>query len=154
MDILLLIVGGLVLTIAILWGIKVMVRRFIVRKAQAAQMTPCDTLLDSLQPGKPAIIYFTSPGCGPCKLVQRPALDQVAAAMRDGVQILTVDITEQMDAALRWGVMKVPRTFILDHNQHVYASNLDVTHANVLQKQLAEAETNASNPQPMKLIQA
>ncbi len=132
--------------------VRPLVQRLMLRQAQKAKITERDPLLEQLEPGKQAILYFTSPGCGPCKLVQAPVLQQLGAELSDSLQIIKIDITEQFEAAQRWGVMRVPRTFILDHNHHVYATNMDVTLLATLKQQLAEAEEYAAHPMPMKVI--
>lgn len=128
---------GLVL---LLITFKLAVSFLIQWQAKKAKITEHDPLLDRLHPGKMAIIYFTSPGCGPCKLMQKPVLQKLAKERGDSLQILEVDIQQQMSDALRWGVMKVPRTFIVDQNQKVRASNLDVAGLETLRQQLIEAE--------------
>jgi thiol-disulfide isomerase/thioredoxin len=143
----------LVLLVASLPLIKLLVSRYIVRKAQQTHIAARDPLLAGLETGKPALIYFTSPGCGPCRTTQKPIIQKLQQARGDTLQILTVNIDEQLDDALRWGVMKVPRTFILDHNLRPYASNLDVAKLDTLQQQIDEAERNADLPaQPLKIV--
>ena len=33
--------------------------------------------LERVRPGKPALLYFTTPQCAPCKTVQRPVIEQI-----------------------------------------------------------------------------
>ncbi len=47
-----------------------------------------DLLLDEYQPGRPAILYFSSPDCIPCKTIQRPALDRLMASLKDDMSAL------------------------------------------------------------------
>lgn len=152
------VVGLLIaVTIGIVIGLpllKIQMEQFIKYRAQNAQIAELDPLLANLQRGKPAVIYFTGAWCGPCKLMQTPVIQQLAREKGESLQILEVDINQQLDVAQRWGVMKVPRTFVLDHNLHIYASNLDVARLDTLRQQIAEAEQNADHPQPMKLVQA
>jgi thiol-disulfide isomerase/thioredoxin len=89
-----------------------LLRRWQVRRA--ARFAPGDPLLATLRPGVPAILYFTTPFCGPCITQQRPALQRLRDLLGDGVQVIEVDAMAQQDAADRWGVLSVPTTFILD----------------------------------------
>jgi thiol-disulfide isomerase/thioredoxin len=149
-----LVIAAIVIVVVIvgLWLLKSAVDKLIQLQAQKAQISQLDPLLAELQPGKSAIVYFTGAWCGPCKLVQTPVIQQLAQERGDSLQIIEVDINENMDTAQRWGVMKVPRTFVLDRNLHIYASNLDVAMLHTLKQQLDESELHAAAPQPMKLV--
>ncbi len=66
------------------------------------------------QHGKPAILYFTTPSCVPCKTIQRPAIQRLQEQMGDGLQIVEIDATARPELADEWGVFSVPTTFIID----------------------------------------
>ena len=92
--------------------------------------------LEGFSPGVPAILYFTTPTCMPCKIVQRPAIQKVQQTMGDQIQIIEVDASKRIDLAAEWGVMSVPTTFILDENGHPRQINHGVARAEKLLKQL------------------
>lgn len=95
--------------------------------------------LESLRPGIPAILYFTSPTCVPCKTVQRPELARLQAQMGDdGVQIIQIDCTERPDLADYWGVLSVPTTFIIDAQGQPRGVNHGVVRAKQLYKQILD----------------
>jgi len=94
--------------------------------------------LEGFSPGIPAILYFTTPTCVPCKTVQRPAIQQVQKALGNGVQIIEVDASQRMDLAKDWGVMSVPTTFIIDRNGQPRQINHGVTRAEKLLAQLKD----------------
>ena len=83
------------------------------RRAIAQQADdPIRHQLDGL---RPAIVYFTTPQCVPCRMQQQPALAQLLAQLGDeAVQIVRIDATQQPDLAAQWRVMSVPTTIILD----------------------------------------
>lgn len=97
---------------------------------------PRDPLLNTLRPGAPAIVYFTTPSCAPCKTQQMPALKQLQAELRAPVQVIQVDATEDTEAADRWGVFSAPTTFVLDREGHPRHVNRGVASADLLRRQL------------------
>jgi thioredoxin 1 len=70
--------------------------------------------LTALTPGVPAILYFTTPDCAPCKLVQEPAIRSLKKQLGDVLQVIEVDASTHPDLAGEWGVMSVPTTFLID----------------------------------------
>src|SRR4051812_22665640 len=70
--------------------------------------------LQGLQPGVPAVLYFTTPDCQVCITTQKPALQRLQAELGDGLQIREVDATVECELADYWGVLSVPTTFIID----------------------------------------
>jgi thiol-disulfide isomerase/thioredoxin len=114
------------------------VRRWQVQRVAA--FAPRDPLLNGLRPGVPAILYFTTPICAPCKTQQRPALQRLVQELGEQVQIIEVNALEQPDAADRWGVLSVPTTFILDRQGRPRQINHGVAGAEKLKQQLTRLE--------------
>src|SRR5690554_1867829 len=79
----------------------------------AAARTNGDPILNQLKPGIPAIVYFTTPACVPCRTQQQPALTRLQDELGDHIQIVKIDATEDSAAADRWGVFSAPTTFVL-----------------------------------------
>jgi len=98
-----------------------------------------DPILSRLQGNIPAIVYFTTPGCIPCKTQQQPALARLIDDLADQIQILQIDATQEPEVASKWGVMTAPTTFVLDANGKTYAINYGVADANKLKRQLSSA---------------
>ena len=92
--------------------------------------------LENLRSGIPAILYFTTPDCGPCRTVQRPALAEIQTRLGEGLQIIEVDCTRQPDLADYWGVLSVPTTFIIDRTGRPRRVNHGVINAEKLLEQL------------------
>lgn len=70
--------------------------------------------LESFRLGIPAILYFTTPTCVPCKTTQRPAIQKIIDQLGDEIQIIEIDASIRTDLADYWGVLSVPTTFIID----------------------------------------
>jgi thiol-disulfide isomerase/thioredoxin len=90
----------------------------------------------SYRPGLPALVYFTTPTCAPCKTVQRPAIERIKSKMGAWFQVIEVDASAAPQVAQEWGVMSVPTTFIIDANGKPRYVNHGVTNAETLIKQL------------------
>lgn len=93
--------------------------------------------LPTLRPGIPAIVYFWSETCAPCKTVQAPALRHLQDELgHDGVQIIAIDALRQSRAADAWGVLSVPTTFILDRSGQARRVNHGIARAEQLKQQI------------------
>ena len=86
--------------------------------------------------GTPAILYFTSPGCVPCKTIQRPALQRLQERLGDRLQVIEIDAQERPDLASQWGVLSVPTTFIIDERGQLRHVNHGATRVDKLLQQL------------------
>ena len=93
--------------------------------------------LAGYHPGRPAILYFTAPGCGPCLAIQNPALEELTAQAGDRLQIIKVDALERPAVADAWGVLSVPTTFLIDSHGQPRGVNNGAVRAPQLREQLA-----------------
>lgn len=82
--------------------------------------------------GRPAILYFTTPACVPCKTIQRPAVQKILEMYAGRLDVIEVDATEEIDLARQWGVLSVPTTFIIDSRGVPRFVNHGVTRADKL----------------------
>lgn len=103
---------------------------------RAASLAAVDPLLANLPKGTPAILYFTTPFCEPCRTLQQPALTQLVTELRGEVQVIKVDAAESPEVADRWGVFSAPTTFILDRQHVPQHVNRGVATVETLKKQL------------------
>ncbi len=55
------------------------------------------------------LIYFHSPGCGPCKRMS----PMVEALARDHPNVLSVDVSRQMEVALKYNVRATPTVVLV-----------------------------------------
>lgn len=88
--------------------------------------------------GVPAILYFTTPDCAPCKTFQAPAIESLQAQFGDRLQVIKIDASQRNDLADAWGVLSVPTTFIIDAQGQPRHVNNGVASAAKLRQQLRE----------------
>ena len=128
--------------IAVGLGVYTLFNRLLLRRARGSQLG-----LEGYQPGRPAILYFTMPGCVPCKTTQRPALARLMEMTGAKVQLIEVDVIERPDLAESWGVLSVPTTFVIDSEGQPRRVNHGVALAEKLLEQLESAEGHALSNQ-------
>jgi thiol-disulfide isomerase/thioredoxin len=97
--------------------------------------------LETLTPGIPAILYFTTPDCVPCKTFQRPQLEKLQNHMGEDLQVIEIDATERPDLANYWGVLSVPTTFIIDSKGEARGMNFGSADAERLYQQICDVES-------------
>jgi thioredoxin-like negative regulator of GroEL len=83
------------------------------------------------------ILYFNTSDSVACASLQKPALDQLKAALGDGLEVTEIDADEQPGLASRWGVMSVPATFILKQDGSPSMVNFGVTSYEKLMEQVS-----------------
>jgi thioredoxin 1 len=67
---------------------------------------------DVLRAGKPVVVDFWAPWCGPCKAVH-PVLEELAGET-DRVEFVKLDIDENPSAASRYQVLSIPTVILFD----------------------------------------
>lgn len=55
----------------------------------------------------PVVVDFWAPWCGPCRMVA-PEIDKLAQRSGDAVKFVKVNIDENQELAVRFGVMSIP----------------------------------------------
>ncbi len=85
--------------------------------------------------GKPAILYFRSDTCAPCK-AQGRFLEQLQAEFGDQILVEKVDADADQATAERYGVFTLPTTLIVDPQGTVRHANYGLADARKLAGQL------------------
>lgn len=78
--------------------------------SQVKHLTNAD--FDAETAGKLCLLDFWAQWCGPCKMFA-PILDEIAAALPDNVLVGKIDVDENTDLAIRFGVRSIPSIFIV-----------------------------------------
>lgn len=116
-------------------GVYWLVNRVIISRARGKRLG-----LETIQPGVPAILYFTTPTCAPCRTVQRPALSRLVEQKGEAVQVIEIDASAEPELANYWGVLSVPTTFIIDSKGRPRRVNHGIASSQKLGRQIDEVE--------------
>ncbi len=108
--------------------------RLRMRRLAVAALPP--SLQQLVQPGRPAILYFTTDSCVQCRMQQAPALERLAAAT--GIPVHKFDAVTQSDLTSFYGVMTVPTTVVLDPERRPHAINFGLAPLQKLQEQVGD----------------
>ncbi|WP_420394360.1 thioredoxin TrxA [Acuticoccus sp.] len=78
--------------------------------------TVTDATFDSdvLQSSEPVVVDFWAEWCGPCKMIA-PSLNEIADEMGDKVKIAKLNVDENQNTAMKYGVRSIP-TLIMFKN--------------------------------------
>jgi thioredoxin 1 len=71
-----------------------------------------------LQSPNPVLVDFGAPWCGPCKMLD-PILDELAAEYSGQVDFFYVDVDQNPELAMQYGVMGVPTLILFQNGEAV-----------------------------------
>ena len=77
------------------------------------------------------LVDFWAPWCGPCRM-QGPIVDKVAEALADKAKVAKVNVDDQQDLAIQFGIQSIPALLIFKDGE-VAKDFVGVTRANELQ---------------------
>lgn len=66
---------------------------------------------------KPVLVDFWASWCMPCKMMSK-TIDEIATEMADRVKVCKINIDEEQELAVKYGVMSIP-TFLVFKNGKV-----------------------------------
>lgn len=66
----------------------------------------------------PVMVDFYADWCGPCKMMT-PIVDELASEFEGKIKVGKIDIDENSDIALKYGVMSIPTLIIFKDGQVV-----------------------------------
>lgn len=73
----------------------------------AIDVTEANWDAEVINSDKPVVVDFWAPWCGPCRIVG-PELDKLASRTGDSAKFVKVNIDDNRDLAVRYGVMSIP----------------------------------------------
>ena len=73
----------------------------------AKSVTTATFQADVLDNPKPVMVDFWAEWCGPCRMVS-PILDEIAAEYSDKIEIVKVNVDEEPELAMKYGVTGIP----------------------------------------------
>lgn len=69
-----------------------------------------------LKSDKPVLIDFYADWCGPCKTMS-PIIDEIAEEMADKITVGKINVDENQDLAMEYGVMSIPTIMIIKNGK-------------------------------------
>lgn len=65
---------------------------------------------------KTVLIDFYADWCGPCKMMS-PIIDQIAEEKADSLKVGKVNVDENQDLAMKYGIMSIPTLVVIKNGQ-------------------------------------
>ena len=69
-----------------------------------------------LKSEKNVIIDFYADWCGPCKMMS-PVIDEIAEEMKETIKVGKINVDENQDLAMEYGVMSIPTIVVLKNGE-------------------------------------
>ena len=69
-----------------------------------------------LKSDKTVLIDFYADWCGPCKMMS-PVIDEIAEEMKETIKVGKINVDENQDLAMEYGVMSIPTIVVLKNGE-------------------------------------
>ena len=87
-----------------------------------------------LKTEKTVLIDFYADWCGPCKMMS-PIIDKIAEEMQDSITVGKINVDENADLAIEYGIMSIP-TIVILKNGEIKKTFVEVTDKEEIKKSL------------------
>ncbi len=81
--------------------------------ADITEVTDANFQAEVLEAGKPVLVDFWAPWCGPCRMVG-PVLEELAGE-RDDLQIVKMNVDDNQQTAAQFEVLSIPTLILFKH---------------------------------------
>ena len=94
-----------------------------------------------IQSEKPVIVDFWAEWCGPCHAVS-PVLDKIAEERADELRLVKINVDEEQDLMIRYGVQSIP-TIVLFRDGEPAAAVIGAQPKGAIERALGLSENGA-----------